>query len=405
MTSLPSRPLPEATRDRLRRLLDATDAELCRRGVLRIGAPAVENGVPAGASPAALALNGNGHRAGTGLRELLASLPIPQVPSLGSRPSLPSREQLAAELPMRAMTATGQLALWLRDVTGRDVIDLESLQELVGFAYRLQAVRESHRDGRYPVDDFGFDEQWTEALLPLARLVYRRYWRVTTSGIENVPRRGGALLVSNHSGVLPFDGAMIKVAAFEEGLDRHIRALIATWFFGLPGLSWLLRRSGQTVGHPDDTHRLLSSGELVLVFPEGIKGTGKLFKERYRLRRFGRGGFAEAAIRAGVPIIPISVVGAEEIYPMLADVRPLAELTGMPYFPITPTWPLLGPLGLVPLPSKWRIQFHEPVRTDELPASAAGDTPTVMRVSDQVRDVIQAGLITNLMERRSVFRS
>lgn len=160
---------------------------------------------------------------------------------------------------------------------------------------------------------------------PVFRLLDRRYWRVETSGIEHVPRVGAAPLVSNHAGVLPLDGAMIKTALFEEGVDRHARALIAGRFFSLPVLSWFLRRSGQTIGHPEDTVRLLGAGELVLVFPEGVKGTGKPFAERYQLRRFGRGGFVEVAIRAGAPIVPVSVVGSEEIYPMLADVRPLAS--------------------------------------------------------------------------------
>ena len=350
----------------LRDLLDATNEELRRRGVITLSVPS---------RPAA-------RRGGPSL---------PRVPT-------------PADLPATAMEATGRLALALRRLAGRDVIDLETLNDLVGLVYRIQALRESHRDGLYDVDDFGFDQDWTETLLPIARLLYRRWWRVDAVGLENVPRRGGALLVSNHSGVLPLDGAMIKVACLDAGPERHVRALIAGWFFGLPVLSWVLRRSGQTLGHPDDTARLLDSGELVLVFPEGVKGTGKPFRERYRLRRFGRGGFVEAALRAQVPIIPVSVVGAEEIYPMLADVRPLAELTGFPYFPLTPTWPWLGPLGLVPLPSKWRIRFHEPVRTDLLGARAAGDARQVMALADEVRDVIQAGLIDGLMHRRTVFR-
>jgi 1-acyl-sn-glycerol-3-phosphate acyltransferase len=265
-------------------------------------------------------------------------------------------------------------------------------------------VRSKHRQGTWNVDEFGFEPEYADAIMPLARLVYRKYWRVDASGVRNVPRRGAALLVSNHAGVLPYDGAMIKVALFEHGVDRHARALIADWFFSFPVLSWMLRRTGQTLGHPDDTHRLLSSGELVLVFPEGIKGTGKLWNERYRLRRFGRGGFVEAAIRAQAPIVPVSVVGSEEIYPMFADVRPLARLTGFPYFPLTPTWPWLGPLGLIPLPSKWRIEFHPPIRTDELPPEAADDPSVVMRVADQVRDVIQQGVVDNLMRRRGAFR-
>jgi 1-acyl-sn-glycerol-3-phosphate acyltransferase len=312
-------------------------------------------------------------------------------------------EAFTKNLPANAMSATGTLAFRLRELTGRDVIDLESLQDLVSVGYRAADVRSAHRAGRYQLDDFGYDPDFTNTLIPLFRLLYRRYWRVTTTGLENVPRRGAALLVSNHSGVLPLDGAMIEVAVYDE-TDRLPRALIAQWFGALPVLSWLLRRTGQTLGHPDDTMRLLARGDLVLVFPEGVRGTGKLFSERYRLRRFGRGGFAELAIRAGVPIIPISVVGSEEIYPMLFDLTPVAKFFGMPYFPITPTWPLLGPLGLIPLPSKWRIRFHAAVNTQDYGPEAAEDPSVVMRVSDEVRDTIQAGLVSELMERRSIFR-
>lgn len=319
---------------------------------------------------------------------------------------LPGRQlldDLRTQLPMAAMSATGTLAMRLRDLTGRDVIDLESLQEVVSLAYRVSEVRAAHRAGRYTIDDFGFDPEFTEALLPIFRLISRKYWRVETFGAEVLPSRGGALLVSNHAGVLPWDGAMIKVAVFD-AVERHARALVASWFGTLPALSWLLRRTGQTNGHPDNSLRLLRGRELVLVFPEGVRGTGKPYAQRYKLRRFGRGGFVETALRAGVPIIPVSVVGSEEIHPMLADVRPLARMLRLPYFPITPTWPLLGPLGLVPLPSRWRIRFHPMVRTDELEAEAAGDPAAVMRISDQVRDVIQDGLTLDLAERGGAFR-
>jgi 1-acyl-sn-glycerol-3-phosphate acyltransferase len=172
---------------------------------------------------------------------------------------------------------------------------------------------------------------------------------------------------------------------------------------GLPILSWFLRRTGQTVGHPDDTRRLLERDELVLVFPEGVKGTGKAFKDRYRLRRFGRGGFVSTALRAGAPIIPVSVVGSEEIYPMIGDAGPVARLFGLPYFPITPTWPWLGALGMIPLPSKWRIQFHPPVHTEAHPPAAAEDQHLVMTISDEVRNTIQKGIYENLKLRRGVF--
>jgi 1-acyl-sn-glycerol-3-phosphate acyltransferase len=311
-------------------------------------------------------------------------------------------QTLSRDLPATAMSATGSLAMRLRDLTGRDLIDLESLSDVVSFAYRAADLRGRHGAGEYQVDEFGFDPDFANVLVPLVRLWYRRYWRVDTQGLEHVPEHGAALLVSNHSGVLPLDGAMILVAVHEQ-TDRFARALIADWFGSMPVLSWLLRRTGGTVGHPDDSLRLLRGGELVLVFPEGVKGTGKPFRERYRLRRFGRGGYVQTALRAGVPIIPVSVVGAEEIYPMIADVKPLARLTGFPYFPLTPTWPWLGPLGLIPLPTKWSIRFHEPVPTDGYGADAAGDPSLVMRLNDQVRDTIQAGLLDRLRDRRSVF--
>jgi 1-acyl-sn-glycerol-3-phosphate acyltransferase len=332
----------------------------------------------------------------------VSRMALPRLPRLPAIPSLETMRAFRRDLPTLAMGATGSLAVKLRDLAGRDVIDLESLQEMIGLYYRVQAVREQHRNGEFDIDEFGFDREWTEALLPLFRLIFRRYWRVDVSGAEHIPRSGPALLVSNHAGVLPWDGAMIKVAVFDE-VERHARALVATWFGELPGASWFLRRTGQTPGHRDDSRRLLAGGDLVLVFPEGVRGTGKPWNERYQLRRFGRGGFVDVAILAGAPIIPVSVVGSEETYPMIADIRPLARLLGMPYFPITPTWPLLGPLGLLPLPSKWRIQFHPPVRTDQMDVAAAADPATVMGVADQVRDIIQAGVVENLKDRLRVF--
>ncbi len=310
--------------------------------------------------------------------------------------------RIRGELPTLALELLGEISLRLRDLTGRDVVDLATMLAILQFFYRQAEL--AGREAAL-VDDFGFDREFTESLLPAFEWVYRHYWRVETTGIENVPARGRGLLVANHSGVLPWDGAMIKTALFVEPphLNRHARALIAQFFFGLPWLSWFLRRTGQTVGHPDDSIRLLERDELVLVFPEGVKGTGKPWKERYRLRRFGRGGFVSAAIRARAPIIPISVVGSEEIYPMLANVEPVARLLGFPYFPITPFFPWLGPLGTIPLPSKWRIQFHPPVPAGELPVEAADDASVVMAVSDQVRDTIQDGILENLKLRRGTF--
>jgi 1-acyl-sn-glycerol-3-phosphate acyltransferase len=310
--------------------------------------------------------------------------------------------RLQRRAPMYAIQGMSALSTRLREITGREIIDMNAVMEVVQFVYQQRALAKRGPD--YAVDEFGFDAQWTESLLTLFKAMYRDYWHVETTGIENVPATGRALLVSNHAGVLPWDGTMIKTAIFaEHPQPRHVRALVASLFMGMPVLSWFLRRTGQTVGHPDDTRRLLERDELVLVFPEGVKGTGKPFKDRYRLRRFGRGGFVATAIRAGAPIIPISVVGSEEIYPMVADAGPVARLLGLPYFPITPTWPWFGALGMIPLPSKWRIQFHSAVHTELIAPESADDQSLVMTISDEVRNTIQKGLYENLKLRRGVF--
>ena len=304
---------------------------------------------------------------------------------------------------MYALQGLTELSIYLKEITGRDVIDLDRVMGLVQFLYKQQEL--ARRGPDYQVDDFGFDPQWTESFLTAFMVLYRDYWRVETTGVENVPATGRALLVSNHAGVLPWDGTMIKTAVFaEHPQPRHVRALVASLFMGAPVMSWFLRRTGQTVGHPDDTRRLLERDELVLVFPEGVRGTGKNFKDRYRLRRFGRGGFVATAIRSRAPIIPISVVGSEEIYPMIGDLGPLARFFGLPYFPITPLWPWLGPLGMIPLPSKWRIQFHPAIHVEDNPVEAADDQSLVMTFADEVRDTIQQGIYDNLKLRRGVFR-
>jgi 1-acyl-sn-glycerol-3-phosphate acyltransferase len=256
------------------------------------------------------------------------------------------------------------------------------------------------------IDEFGFDREWTEMLVPFFQFLYRDYWRVQVRGLENVPVEGAALLVSNHAGVLPYDGAMIRTAIHEElPGKRHARALILDAFFAVPVASWFLRRTGNTLAHPEDAERLLRAGELVLVFPEGAKGTGKLYRSRYRLRRFGRGGFAQIALRTGSSIVPVSVVGSEEVHPMLANLEPVAHALGLPYFPVTPSFPLLGLLGMLPLPSSWIIEFHPPLDpcSRGLGREAAADMATVMQISDEVRETIQQGLYANLTRRGSVF--
>jgi 1-acyl-sn-glycerol-3-phosphate acyltransferase len=259
--------------------------------------------------------------------------------------------------------------------------------------------------GDYAVDDFGFDPELNDkVLMALIRPLYHRYFRVELRGIENVPAEGGALLVANHSGTLPFDALMTQVALLDHHpARRNLRMLAADLVFTMPFLGELARKSGHTLACSPDAERLLSSGEIVGVWPEGFKGIGKPFSERYKLQRFGRGGFVTAALRTGVPIVPTAIVGAEEIYPMIANIKPLARLLGVPYVPVTPTFPLLGPLGLVPLPSKWFIAFGEPIRTDGYDPSAADDPMLVFNLTDQVRETIQDTLYRLLLERRSVF--
>ncbi len=257
--------------------------------------------------------------------------------------------------------------------------------------------------GEFEVDEFGFDSEVTERfLLAAIRPIKDTWFRVEVRGAENIPAEGGALVVSNHSGTIPLDGLMTMVS-IRDTTGRNLRPLGADLVFRLPFVGGLARKSGATLACTEDAQRMLSGGELVGVWPEGFKGIGKPYSERYKLQRFGRGGFVSAAIRTGVPIVPCSVVGAEEIYPLVGNVPSLARLLGVPYIPITPLFPLLGPLGLIPLPSKWLIEFGEPIRTDSYDEGAADDPMLVFNVTDQVRETVQQTLYTLLMQRRSVF--
>ena len=259
--------------------------------------------------------------------------------------------------------------------------------------------------GDYPEDEWGFDEQFAEAGLPFLEFLYRRWWRVQVTGVRNVPSHGRALLVSNHAGSLfPWDGAMIGTAILSEHpLPRFTRFLVLNWAFDLPYVSVAIRKFGSVPASPYNAIRLLEQDELVGVFPEGVKGTGKAFADRYRLQRFGRGGFVEMALRTGSPIVPVAVVGSEEIYPKIAEAPLLARLSGAPFFPVTPTFPLLGPLGLVPLPSKWRIEFCDPIETASYGADATRDRALVFELSERVRETIQAKVYENLVKRGSAF--
>ncbi|EAQ00358.1 hypothetical protein JNB_09304 [Janibacter sp. HTCC2649] len=260
-------------------------------------------------------------------------------------------------------------------------------------------------EGDFSVDEFGYDEHFAEnVIFPMLRPIYKNWFRVEVRGLENIPAEGGALIVSNHSGTIAIDSLMVAQAVHDEHPQHRVmRALGADLVFQTPLLGAFARRGGSTLATGDDVDRLFAKGELVGVFPEGFKGVGKPFKERYKLQRFGRGGFVSAALKAGVPIIPTSVVGAEEIAPIIGNMKTVARLLGLPYAPITPTFPLLGPLGLIPLPSKWIIEFGAPIETASHGKASADDPMLVFDLTDQVRETIQQTLYSLLMQRRSVF--
>ncbi len=266
----------------------------------------------------------------------------------------------------------------------------------------LFAALRRRMGGSYEVDEFGFDPQITEILVGAVEPLAEKWFRLEVRGVENIPTEGGALLVSNHSGTVPIDGVMVGYAV-KKYAQRNLRPLGADLVFQLPFVSQLARKLGATLACTEDAERLLSNGELAGVWPEGFKGIGKPYAERYKLQRFGRGGFVSSAMRAQVPIVPVSIVGAEEIYPLIGNVPSLARLLGVPYLPITPFFPLLGPLGLVPLPSKWIIEFGEPIRTDAYEPEAADDPMLLFNVTDQVRETIQQTLYALLVDRGSAF--
>jgi 1-acyl-sn-glycerol-3-phosphate acyltransferase len=284
---------------------------------------------------------------------------------------------------------------------------VQAAQRVLGSDWegRLAAIVAALRkrlSGDFAVDEFGFDPQITEILTGAVEPLAEKWFRLEVRGIENIPPQGGALLVANHSGTVPIDG-IITGYAVKKYSGRNIRPLGADLVFALPFIGQLARKVGATLACTADAERLLTAGELAAVWPEGFKGIGKPFSERYKLQRFGRGGFVSSAMRAQVPIVPVSIVGAEEIYPLVGNVPSLARLLGIPYLPITPFFPLLGPLGMIPLPSKWIIEFGEPIRTDAYEPEAADDPMLLFNVTDQVRETIQQTLYALLVDRGNAF--
>lgn len=278
----------------------------------------------------------------------------------------------------RPGTAREFLAQWRRDIAA--------------------AVDSRHHTG----DEGEYDPALVRALAPLALPLYSLYWRVETYGIENIPTEGPALLVANHSGTVPIDGAMLKLAVLTEH-GRNPWLLAGDLAFQIPGLRRLIRVAGNARADRAESIRLLRDGEMLGVFPEGYKGIGKGWRKRYQLQRFGRGGFIELCLETGAPIVPVAIIGAEEAYPMIANAGFLARRFGVPYLPITPTWPLLGPLGAIPLPSKWIIAFGHPIPFVEHGRKAASDWAFVLQQTEDVRKTVQALINEYLPRRRRSF--
>ncbi|TMG67200.1 MAG: acyltransferase family protein [Chloroflexi bacterium] len=271
--------------------------------------------------------------------------------------------------------------------------------QVVGALQVLSPPREE-----LPGDGFGVDPVFTERVTNVALWFYRKYWRVETEGVNNVPARGRALLVANHAGIVPYDGAMIRTAIIAEHRHpRHARMLVVDWAFAMPFTNMLLVKTGNVLAHPLNATALLERDELVGVFPEGVRGAAKLYRNRYRIRRLGRGGFVQVALRTGAPIVPVAVVGSEEVHPVLFDMQPLARLLGLPALPITPTFPWLGLGGLVPLPSKWFIAFGEPIEVAQHGPEAADDARLVLELSERVREWIQSTVNRLLARRQTIF--
>ncbi|MBK9070481.1 MAG: acyltransferase family protein [Myxococcales bacterium] len=256
----------------------------------------------------------------------------------------------------------------------------------VSAAWRALAMR-----GRSSVvDDFGRDPQATARWERRLEWLYRHYFRVAVTGMEHVPATGPAILVANHGGLLPLDSVLLMHAIRREHpAGRDARPLIEDEFFHMPFIGSRLAAMGAVRAHPQNGERLLRRGELVVVFPEGVKGTEKTWRQRYQLARFGRGGFVRLAMRMGVPVLPVAIVGSDDANPQLFRINALQNIFGGPSIPVTPTFPLLGPLGLLPLPTSWRIAIGEPIT---MPAAAADDRIFVSRMTDTIRKKLQAQL-------------
>lgn len=307
-----------------------------------------------------------------------------------SRPSRPSAAQLRP-------SAT--------DDRPSETTVFDTARELLSTDFYLRKWGRLAMRGRSEeVDDFGFDPIYEQKARSVLEFLYTRYFRVETTGIDHVPSHGRCVLVANHSGTLPLDGVMLKTAVkLEHASPRDVRWLTEDFIYHMPYLGSMMNRLGAVRACQENAERLLAKEQLVAVFPEGVKGIGKLFSERYRLQRFGRGGFIKLCLRTQTPIVPVAIVGAEETNPLLFRVEYLSKALGLPYIPVTPTFPALGPLGLLPAPTKWQIHFGEMIDFSGHGRDAAEDELLVGKLAERVRSTIQGMLDRAVGARKSVF--
>jgi 1-acyl-sn-glycerol-3-phosphate acyltransferase len=325
------------------------------------------------------------------IRELETRLDRMIRESGAGRPVPPPRPSRPAE-PPRAASEPSNLVGTARELLSSDY-------------YLRQWGKLGMRNRSEEVDEFGLDPKYEARYSRVFDFLYKRYFRVTTEGVEHIPAEGRCLVVANHSGgPLPYDGILLRTAVRREHpAKRELRWLAEDFIYYLPFVGAAMSRIGAVRACQENAERLLAGERLVAVFPEGAKGIGKLYKDRYKLQRFGRGGFIRLCLRTRTPLVPCAIIGAEEANPMLHRIEYMTKSFGMPYFPITPTFPALGPLGLLPAPTKCRIVFGEPMTFEGVGPEAADDDVLVRRLSERVRATIQAMLDGALAERKSVW--
>ena len=292
--------------------------------------------------------------------------------------------------------------------------------KLTQFAKKLETLADAMRDtladpelerrltgldreniNEFGYDSFGYSPEYVRRIVPLATLVYRHYFRAKTYGIENLPADGRAMLIANHSGQIPYDGAVIALSALLDAPSpRMIRSMVERWVSTLPFASVFMARCGQVMGTPENCRTLLDQDELLLVFPEGAKGISKTYDKRYQLQRFGHG-FMRLALEKKAPIIPVAVIGAEEQAPSFYNWRWLAKQMGAPALPITPFFPWLGPLGLLPMPVQYHLHFGKPLMFE---GNANDDEGTIGRMVKRVKNEVRELIHTGLKQRNGVFR-